>query len=317
MKTNEKDDKALAARLLADLRLNAGERDHLLFYELPRVRAVSDLIHASGADAAAAAPLRVLDIGFLSGVVPYTLFALDPSGRLRITSTERAASDGLQLAERLRAQGVFPQKRFHVTALDLDQAREDGNLSGWDERAGTLDRIVLGEVIEHVPSVHVPKMLRFFHRLLAPDGRVIITTPNLHGMKMRLRHLLGIDFLHDPLDHPVMGYGHVNLFSSRQLCDLARAEKFRVGTVAYHEFTSGKRRHGADGASRAARLSERLRVATLSRLFPSTREDLVLCFERAETVQPTSAVYGQFNGGFRAGLRAVRVATRPDKGRHA
>jgi len=300
-------DDALVDRMLACLPVTQQARNLLAFYELPRIRTVFDLLERHTPDV----PLRLLNIGFLNGVVPFLLFHLDRADRLHITSSERGGSKSLASAASLQAGGLFPAGRHDVVDLDLDRLNEDGTLAGWETRRETFDWVLLGEVIEHIPSIHAPKILRFFHRVLAPGGRLVITTPNLHGFKMRLRHLLGIDFTHDPLGDETMGYPHVNLFSSRQLCDLARANRFAVNDVLYRDFTAGPRRHGNDSRA-VARAAEALRLMTLSRLAPAWREDLILCFQKRTAAQPTSPVYGAYNSGFLQGLRAVAFATRTD-----
>jgi hypothetical protein len=240
-------------------------------------------------------------------VVPYTLFRLDTQNRFRITSTERRDAENWKELTALSERVGCPC-RHRLVDLDLDRIAGNGALVGWESDEGAYDWIILGEVIEHIPSIYAPRILRFFHRILTENGRVIITTPNLHGFKMRLRHLLGVDFTHDPLGDPVMGYPHINLFSSRQLCDLSRANRFRVREVLYRDFTSGPRIHRSRPT--ASGLLEWLRVATLSRLQPSTCDDLVICLQKSAVPEPTSSVFGRFNSGLFEGVRAVRFATR-------
>ena len=114
-------------------------------------------------------------------------------GRLSIIRRFVGPSDGLDLAEIGSGGGhvlrMFPRAR--ITAIDvsdvfLDTARK--NLVGYDARflkgevdkmdlpAGSFDRIICTEVLEH--CVDPRAILRTIARLLRPEGAAVITIPN-------------------------------------------------------------------------------------------------------------------------------------------
>ena len=55
-------------------------------------------------------------------------------------------------------------------------------------QAGSLDLVLCVEFIEHVENPGA--LLREVARVLHPDGRLLLTTPNLHSVEARLRWLL-------------------------------------------------------------------------------------------------------------------------------
>lgn len=64
---------------------------------------------------------------------------------------------------------------------------EDENLlNGIGER---FDAIVCGDVLEHLRNLEIP--LRAFHQLLAPNGRLLISVPNVAQFRIRLMLLRG------------------------------------------------------------------------------------------------------------------------------
>ena len=50
-----------------------------------------------------------------------------------------------------------------------------------------------------ISAEHLPDILTGLRRLLRDRGIIVITTPNMHGLVPRVRHALGVDFLHDPV----------------------------------------------------------------------------------------------------------------------
>src|SRR5262249_49921576 len=138
------------------------------------------------------------------------------------------------------------------------------DLTRFDERERAYDAIVLGEVLEHISVAHLPGILRGLRASLTEGGVVVITTPNLHGLAVRLRDALGAAFLHDPVPSGAMGWPHINLLSARMLGDVARNEGLDVVAVEFHDFTSRAR------ARRSARMraAVAVRAATVSALAP-------------------------------------------------
>lgn len=74
----------------------------------------------------------------------------------------------------------FPSS-LNLFTLDLDRSA----LPFLDE---SFDLITMIEVLEHMENIG--NTLAELHRVTAPDGYIIITTPNLHSIECRLRYLL-------------------------------------------------------------------------------------------------------------------------------
>lgn len=110
------------------------------------------------------------------------------------------------------------------------------------ETAG-FDAVVLSEVIEHLVSAPLPA-LREMARVLRPGGRLIITTPNQHYLKSRLKTLadvlLGRPF--EPfaefqramtLAGPQRYYNHSRLYTLQELAWLVEQSGLQVGLARY------------------------------------------------------------------------------------
>ena len=81
--------------------------------------------------------------------------------------------------------------------------------------AGTFDAILMSHVIEHVPDPQ--ETIRECHRLLRPDGMLVMLTPNTDSLGHRW---FGKDWLH--LDPP----RHLHLFNSLNLTKLCANAEF-------------------------------------------------------------------------------------------
>jgi len=80
-----------------------------------------------------------------------------------------------------------------------------------------FERIVAGEIIEHVPNPG--GMLTNMRQFLAPNGRLIITTPNAFSLRKQLRILTGKESVHRD---------HICYFSHRTLAQLLRMSGYEV-----------------------------------------------------------------------------------------
>lgn len=107
---------------------------------------------------------EILDIGCGTGALLHRLQGL---GYQRLT--------GLDIAPPEAPEG------FRALQVDLDDCRAP-------LPDGCIDLALMVEVIEHVENVG--SLLDEIHRLLRPDGSVLITTPNVHSLEARIRWLL-------------------------------------------------------------------------------------------------------------------------------
>ena len=100
-----------------------------------------------------------------------------------------------ELGARVSACDVVPEQ-FNVAGIDFRVVNPDGTLPFDD---GTVDVAVAIEVLEHIDGHG-----RFFAevaRVLAPDGIVMFTTPNILSLKSRLRFLFtGFFYSFGPLE---------------------------------------------------------------------------------------------------------------------
>jgi SAM-dependent methyltransferase len=230
--------------------------------------------------------------GLIGAIVPLRAAIADrelrhqpcvPGGRL----LDVGAGNGALVAYARRfgwdAAGIDPDAAAVATARDQGIPMKLGTLADVEETAaGTFDSVTLSHVIEHL---HDPaRDLRRIHRLLAPNGRVWIATPNLEALGHRL---FGRDWV--GLDPP----RHLVLFTTASLQGLLRRAGFvpeptpRPAPTAWAAFSpSGALRDGCppdDGPQRGRRwlraravLADRLAYAS-----PKLAEELLVIAARA------------------------------------
>ena len=103
----------------------------------------------------------------------------------------------------------------------------------------TFEVVVCGEVIEHV--IDTDTLLVEIHRVLAPHGRLILTTPNLAYAPNRLLLLLGIQPLFTEtslrtnlgrglkaLGQGNQTEGHLKIFTGPAMRDILRRTNFEI-----------------------------------------------------------------------------------------
>lgn len=146
---------------------------------------------------------------------------------------------------------------YRVSGIDLDPftrralwaelgvAMQQANLEqGSLPYASTsFDWVVFSEVIEHLVYSPLP-VLREFHRVLKPDGRLLITTPNELYAKSRLR-AIGRMLLwqslntRDEFEHQMLLEGnaryttHSRTYTMGELCWLIETAGFRILRRSY------------------------------------------------------------------------------------
>lgn len=100
---------------------------------------------------------------------------------------------------------ILAAANYHIDAIDLfpEQRAElwrslgvDVRLCNLDEQAlpysdGRFDAVIFSEVIEHLSRGPLPALVEMA-RVLRPGGRLIMTTPNQHYFKSRMRTLADV-----------------------------------------------------------------------------------------------------------------------------
>ena len=97
----------------------------------------------------------------------------------------------------------------------------------------TVDLVIAGEIIEHI--AHSRRFLSEIHRVLAPGGRLLLSTPNIVSFKYRVAFLLGripahaarADYTYRAGD-PANGWGHVRDYSFAELRMVLQDNGFKV-----------------------------------------------------------------------------------------
>lgn len=133
--------------------------------------------------------------------------------------------------ERLKRAGFAD-----LTGLDLDTEQSaaagtpifkaDLNQPDWAGLAGPYDVITSIEVIEHIENLGV--YLDKLSQLVAPDGYILLTTPNVESLASRLRFLLlnqlkQFDSIGDQTHiFPVLSYTLPRMLSRRNLVETQR-----------------------------------------------------------------------------------------------
>jgi 2-polyprenyl-3-methyl-5-hydroxy-6-metoxy-1,4-benzoquinol methylase len=88
---------------------------------------------------------------------------------------------------------------------------------------GPYDAVLCADVIEHLRAPEA--LLRCLRPLLAPNGRLVISTPNIANWSMRLLHLAG---RWDYQDRGIMDKTHLRFFTRRTLEALIETAGYQV-----------------------------------------------------------------------------------------
>lgn len=155
---------------------------------------------------------RVLDLGSGSSEIAARLAE---QGALAFAADRSVAA--------LAAAAAEGGKRVHAVGTDI------GALPFAD---ASFDKIVLLEVIEHLPEEAIARYAPELRRVLAPGGRLLVTTPNYRSLWPVLEW--GIDRFGGAAQ--MGGRQHICRFHPRRLREMLHASQFRVireGSV-YH-----------------------------------------------------------------------------------
>jgi len=166
---------------------------------------------------------RVLDVGAGEGYLAQRVQAAIQEGGHRA---------------RLEACDLFPEN-FRVPGVPCHAIDLDGGLPLPD---GSVDLAYSVEVLEHLEDQFA--FFREVHRVLAPGGRLVLTTPNVLSLTSRLRTLLtGFPELYGPLplrfEDPQHLGGHVHPVSLYFVAYMAEKAGFSVAGLEIDRVKSG------------------------------------------------------------------------------
>lgn len=181
---------------------------------------------------------------------------------------ELGAGDG-SLGDRLIREKTCTYIGFDLSDRCVAKARELGrDVRQLDIEDAELDSgeapdvVVAAELIEHI--LDTGAFLRRIHRVLKPDGHIVLTTPNLASLGRRLLLFLGRDPLTEVAwDLTGSEAGHVRYFVRATLTALVEKNGFEIT-----DFCSDRVNFGNLGSS--------ARMHWLARLCPSIGQSLIL-----------------------------------------
>ena len=133
--------------------------------------------------------------------------------------------------------------RYHSMDLQHNNLGEwatesvhDANQDPYPFPDETFDLVIATDVIEHIQNTDI--FLKNVHRLLAPDGQVLITTPNYGSIGSVLKIFQGKMF-HDPLGTEIDRYcfqEHVKYFTLNNFLPYLSFNKIFPSHVIRHGF---------------------------------------------------------------------------------
>ena len=162
-----------------------------------------------------------LDVGSF-GVEPLWLLRRRPDLQVRAVSYEGM---GLHLAADGIRQGAPADKGAPFVQVD----RADIERDPLPLEDASCDVVTCFECIEHLRATPKP-LLDEIRRVLKPDGRLLLTTPNLVGSRAMVRLLAGKNPQENPRYHRHAQYGivHPKEYTMRELVQLLEARGLAV-----------------------------------------------------------------------------------------
>ena len=144
---------------------------------------------------------QVLDVGCNTG----------RGGQALLTASPKVTLDGVELLA----------DRIERIPADVYRKVYRGLLADMPADAGPYDALLMGELIEHVPFGALDDLIEQSTRLLAPGGRLLLTTPNPHYALLGPR-----------CGGTVLGGAHVSVHCSAALTQYLEWKGLKVETRA-------------------------------------------------------------------------------------
>ena len=161
------------------------------------------------------------------------VFTIANSGPPAQTMLDIPAGNG-RLSEKLKQHG------HHVTSADINAEKETYVYADMEKplpfEENRFDTVICLEGIEHILSPAL--LIQEFCRICKPDGRVIVSTPNIHNMFSRFQFLCtGTFFQFEPyanqmpLDGEKIDRGHISPVSLNQFKYLFACEGAKLEAI--------------------------------------------------------------------------------------
>jgi methionine biosynthesis protein MetW len=160
---------------------------------------------------------RVLDVGCHTGILGE---ALRDRKQCIVTGIDNDAN-ALEVAE---------QRLDSVALVNLEEP-------GWAAKLNTSGKdgfnvILFGDVVEHTRDPLA--ILKESYTLLAPDGQVIVSLPNVANLRIRLGLLRG-NF--DYADSGILDKSHIRFFTLKTARELVHKAGFRIVSETYSGYS--------------------------------------------------------------------------------
>ncbi len=158
---------------------------------------------------------EVLDVGCSAGDLARHLAA------------QGAVVDGIELDP--AAAGVARRHCRRVVVADVEVAGEemaDVEVAGGSVFTSSYDRVVFADILEHLRDP--VSVLRRLGGLAGPEGKVVISLPNVANWWIRLQHLAG---RWDYAERGIMDRTHLRFFTRRTALQMVREAGFEPESV--------------------------------------------------------------------------------------
>ena len=172
--------------------------DYLYYFEAERLLTMRQALLDAGFTSET--PIRVLDFGYLHGLVPEFLHRFFP--RSRFTVLDHPESPNFRNPEYM----ALVQSRSYLVLKPC-------SIEQIPTESGPYDLIILGEIIEHLDPTVAARAFGNLRKLVAEKGCLLITSPNGGSIRDTLLTLIGHDTQSAPIPDATMGYPHIHLWS--------------------------------------------------------------------------------------------------------
>jgi trans-aconitate methyltransferase len=231
--------------------------------------------------------IRGADTGYLAFHAPRYAFLLRLLRELGVGKQTRILDIGpsplTELVQRTFGAAVdtlgFGSERRDASGshfeFDLNRTQD---AASWRRDLPAYDVVVMAEVIEHLHTA--PELvLQFVRTLVAPDGVLILQTPNAASLTKRIKLLLGSNPA-ERLREDVTNPGHYREYTLAELRALAAALCFRVEREVTAYYFDARYAHHESGSARPRPLIGAVKNVAYG-LFPKPlREGVTMVWRR-------------------------------------